>query len=255
MLRLTINGTAIFRVVALCFVCYGTAGCAGGTGLGVDLVSTAQVETMGLETWQAIREQTKASDNRKFQQVAQEVARNVLSAAGENPSAWEIVVFQGDEVNAFALPGRKIGVYEGMFRIADTPDQLAAIIGHEIGHVEQHHSAERVNTQAGTQLGTELIARALGAANVAPPETVAQIVGTGLTYGVVLPYSRNQELEADEIGLRYMVRAGYNPRAAVELWREMGAMGNRQPEFLSTHPDPERRMAALEAMVNKLEER
>ncbi len=255
MLREIFNVAQLIKVVLACTAAILIAGCAGGTGVGLNLVPAAQVEAMGLETWQKIRAQTRETNNQALQQTAQDVGRKVLGGAGENPDAWEIVVFEGEEVNAFALPGRKIGVYEGMFRVADTADQLAAIIGHEIGHVQQQHAAERVNTQVSAQAGTALIAGVLGAADLARPEIVAQVVGAGLTYGVVLPYSRNQELEADKVGVMHMLRAGYNPRAAIELWRAMGALGDRPPEVLSTHPDPQRRMAVIEEMVNALETR
>src|SRR3546814_7480542 len=116
---------------------------------------------MGLDAWQKIRAETSPSGNAGYQQTAAQVASNILSASGRDPGEWEVVVFQGDQVNAFALPGKKIGVYEGMFRVADDPAQLAAVIGHEVAHVEAHHSAERVNTQVATQLGTPLDAAAL----------------------------------------------------------------------------------------------
>jgi len=225
----------------------GLGGCAGdSTGLGVNLVPQEQVQAMGVEAWNAIRQQTPASNNSGYQQTAQRVGNAILRGAGYDPSTWEIVVFQGDEVNAFALPGRKIGVYEGMFGVADTPDQLAAVIGHEVAHVEAHHAAERANTEVGTQLGTQIIGAALGAAGVAPPETITQVLGLGAQYGVALPYGRNQELEADRLGLHYMANAGYDPDAAVRVWQQMATLGGQPPEFLSTHPSPERRIAALQ---------
>lgn len=232
-------------VVAVAFA-LGLGGCAGDdTGLGLNLVPQDEVQAMGVEAWNAIRQQTAASNNSRYQQRAEQVGDAILRGAGYDPATWEIVVFQGDEVNAFALPGRKIGIYEGMFRVAETNDQLAAVIGHEVAHVEAQHAAERVNTEAGTQLGTQIIGAALGAAGVAPPETVTQVLGLGAQYGVALPYSRNQELEADRLGLRYMADAGYDPHAAVTVWQRMAQLGGQPPEFLSTHPNPERRITAL----------
>ena len=225
------------------------AGCAEGTtGLGLNVVDPAQVEQMGLETWQAIKAETPASTDRAAQARAQEISGRILRAAGKDPQRWEVVVFQGAEVNAFALPGGKIGVYEGMFGAANTPDQMAAVIAHEIAHVDAAHAAERVNTEVGSQLAAQIAGAAAAAAGVAAPETVAQVIGVGTQYGVTLPYSRNQELEADRLGMQSMARAGYDPRGAVELWRKLGGGGGaRPPVFASTHPAPEARIASLEA--------
>lgn len=224
------------------------AGCAqGSTGLGLNVVDPAQVDQMGVETWQAIRAETPATRDSSKHAAAQQIANRVLQAGGKDPRQWEVVVFQGNEANAFALPGGKIGVYEGMFDVASTPDQMAAVIAHEVAHVEAAHAAERVNTEVGTQLAAQIAGSAAAAAGVATPETVAQVIGAGTQYGVTLPYSRNQELEADRLGLRAMARAGYDPRASLELWRKMGQQGTRAPTFASTHPAPQDRIAALQA--------
>jgi predicted Zn-dependent protease len=226
------------------------AGCVTeGTGLGLDIVPDSQVEQMGLDSWKEIKAQTPVSRNVAHQREAQEVASRVLRASGKNPNEWEVVVFASDEPNAFALPGKKIGVYDGMFSVADTPDKLAAVIGHEIGHVDAAHSAQRVNTEAGTQLGVQLISNVLGSSTSVSPETLQALLGAGAQYGVILPYSRNQELEADGIGLRYMAQAGYDPYAVLDLWRGMSQLGPNQPTWLSTHPAPEERIAALERMI------
>ena len=220
-----------------------------GTGLGLNLVPETQVEQMGLESWKAIRTETPVSRNTTHQQAAQDVAGRILRASGKNPREWEVVVFASPEPNAFALPGKKIGVYEGMFNVANTPDKLAAVIGHEVAHVDAAHAAERVNTQVGTEIGVQLIGNVLGAVTSIPPETAQALLGAGATYGIALPYSRNQELEADRMGLHYMVQAGYRPQAAVELWQAKSRLGNSQPTLLSTHPAPEERIAELERLI------
>src|SRR5690606_13187919 len=116
-------------------------GCAGSgdTGLGLNLVSAEQVEQLGIESWERLKAETPRSTNKEYQATLQKVGSRVLSAIGENPAAWEMVVFQGDEANAFALPGNKIGVFEGMFQYAKTEAQLAAIVGHEIAHNQRNH--------------------------------------------------------------------------------------------------------------------
>ncbi|GAA0573336.1 M48 family metallopeptidase [Caenispirillum bisanense] len=225
--------------------------CAGqSTGLGINLVSEQQVAQMGAQTWQQMRQEMPPSRNATYQQAARQIADRLLTAAGHDPRQWEVMVFAGEEANAFALPGRKIGVYEGMFRVAANESQLAAVIGHEIGHVDANHSQERLSSQMATQMGVDLAGAALGQAGMGQPEQVAALLGAGAQYGLLLPYSRNQELDADRRGLVYMARAGYDPRAAVELWQRMSQAGGAQPPvFASTHPGHEQRIQYLQQMM------
>ncbi len=227
------------------------AGCAGEgqTGLGLNLVSPEQVQQLGIESWQKLRAETPPSDNATYQAALRKVSNRLLTAAGENPGAWEAVVFKGDAANAFALPGNKIGVYEGLFRVAENEEQLAVVVGHEIAHNQQNHAAERLNSTMATQMGVQLVGVALGATGYGNPNAIAALLGAGAQYGLILPYGRNQELEADRLGLLLVARAGYDPREAVRLWRNMASTGTRQPEFLSTHPGPENRIAQLERLM------
>lgn len=226
-----------------------TASCAGQTGLGLGLVSDSQAEQMGQQAWQELRAKTPAVADPAEQQRAVRVADRVLAAAGESPSAWDVVVFQGQEANAFALPGRKIGVYHGMMTLADTDAELATVLSHEIAHVERKHSAERMSTAMATEAGTDIAGTALGAAGVGSAQTIASILGLGAQYGILLPYSRNQESEADLVGLQLMAHAGYDPRAAITLWQKMEHGGGQPPAFLSTHPSTGQRIQQLEAAM------
>lgn len=225
------------------------AGCGEGTGLGLNLVPEQQINAMGAEAWQAIRSETPVSPNEGDQRRAQRVASRLLAADGHNPSEWEVVVFQGAEANAFALPGKKIGVYEGMMRLTTTDDELAAVIGHEIAHVDARHPAERMNSQVATEAGTQIAGSLLGATTGIDPGLAAGVLGAGAQFGVLLPYSRNQELEADRLGLVTMAKAGYDPRQSVTLWQKMSQQGERAPNFLSTHPAPEARIQQLQALI------
>jgi len=234
-------------VVAVALV---TTGCAtDGTGLGLRLVPDEQVVAMGHQSWEALRKTEPASKNAAYQRTAAQVATRLLAASGRNPGEWEVVVFAGNEVNAFALPNRKIGIYEGMMTMAADEAELAAVVGHEIAHVDRNHAAERVNSQVAADLGVRLAGAALGSAGAADPETVAAVLGIGARYGLLLPYSRNQELEADRLGLFTMAAAGYDPRAAVSLWRKMQGQGGRAPVFMSTHPGPDQRIQRLEMLM------
>jgi predicted Zn-dependent protease len=226
-------------------------GCVGpsDTGLGLDLASPEQVQQLSRESWQRIRAETPPSTNRTYQQALQKVGTRLLNTVGENPATWEMVVFQGDEANAFALPGGKIGVYEGMFRFAQNEAQLAAVVGHEIGHNQEDHAAERLSSAMVTQTSMQLVSAALQIGNIGYANEVAALLGAGMQYGLILPYSRNQELEADRMGLLTMARAGFDPHAAVALWQNMRSAGNAPPAFLSTHPGAEQRIALLQQLM------
>ena len=221
----------------------------GQTGLGLGLVSAEEVEQLGVQSWEQIRAEVPVSRNTTYQRALQQVSTNILTAIGENPASWETVVFASKEANAFALPGNKIGVYEGMFAIATNVDELAAVVGHEIGHNQAEHARQRLDSAATTQTGVQILSAALQIGNIGYSNELAGLLGAGVQYGLILPYSRNQELEADSIGLINMAQAGYDPRAAIKLWQNMQAAGERAPEFLSTHPAPESRIAALEAKM------
>ncbi|HSK41578.1 MAG TPA: M48 family metallopeptidase, partial [Arenibaculum sp.] len=219
------------------------AGCDENDGFPIKIVSDETVRQLGLESWERIRSQARATSDRDLQRTLEIVGERLLRAAGEDPARWELVAFAGDEPNAFALPGGKIGVFEGMFRVAADDGQLAAVIGHEIGHNQAEHSHERLSAAAAKQFGLRLVSAALQLGDVAYANEIAALLGVGVEFGLVLPYSRRQELEADRLGLSTMARAGFDPRKAVELWRRMERIGDRAaPDFLSTHPAPRARI-------------
>jgi predicted Zn-dependent protease len=213
------------------------------------IVSDETVEQLGLETWVRLRQQMPVSRDARAQRQVAEIARRLLVAAGEDPSRWEVQVFAQPQANAFVLPGRRIGVLEGMFRIARTEDQLAAVIGHEIGHLQAEHSRERVSAEMLRQWGLQLISFLLQVNDVAFAREIAALLGVGVEFGLVRPYGRAQELEADRLGLLMMAKAGYDPREAVELWRRMDQQGDGIPALLSTHPAPQDRIEAIRAMI------
>ena len=175
--------------------------------------------------------------------------------AAERNVAWEAAVFQDDTANAFALPGGKVGVNTGIFKVATTQDQLAAVLAHEIVHVTANHHDEQVTRQMGTQLGLSVLTAVVGGAY---GQNAGQLVNQGGSLfaqaGFLLPRSRDQELEADEVGQQLMAQAGFNPSQAVTLWRNMQmAGGNTAPQWLSTHPDPSNRIERLSAAVPRWE--
>jgi predicted Zn-dependent protease len=164
-------------------------------------------------------------------------------------TGWQVELFEDETANAFALPGGKIGVHTGLLLVATTPGQLAAVLGHEVGHVLDRHSNARVSQSTLLNTGMQLGAIVLGTET---PEKAALMgaLGVGLQYGVELPYGRDQESAADQIGLELMARAGFDPRESVTLWQNMArAGGAAPPEFMSTHPSSDTRISRLEALV------
>jgi predicted Zn-dependent protease len=216
----------------------------------INLVPESQVQAMGLETWARLRAAVPPSQDERRQSVVRRTADRLLRANNQNPAAWQIELFASPQVNAFALPGGRIGVFEGMFRVAENPDQMATVIGHEIGHVVARHGQARMNAEAWRRLGVQVVNIALGLSNVRYHNEIAAALGLGTQYGLLLPYSRRQELQADRLGLFAMAAAGYDPAQAPALWRRMDAMlPPRGPTFLATHPAPAARIEQLEALV------
>lgn len=212
------------------------------------LFPEGEMAAMGGAAYQQIKQETpvsaKARTNRYVQCVARAITREV---PGGTP--WEVTVFDDERANAFALPGGKVGVYAGLLDVARDQDQLAAVIGHEIAHVTARHGNARVSAAYATQAGLTL-AQALAGAQTAMKQQLLGLLGVGAQYGVLMPYGRGQESEADVIGLELMARAGFDPRASVALWRNMAAQGGGQPPaFLSTHPSHEQRIRGLEARM------
>jgi predicted Zn-dependent protease len=173
------------------------------------------------------------------------------------PGPWEVLVFDSDQVNAFALPGRKIGVYRGMLKVAENQSQLAAVIGHEVGHVLARHGNERVSQATAAQLSQSAVSATLATQDMGSEtgQLIMAGVGLGTQYGVLLPYSRTHESEADIIGLELMAKAGFDPRESVTLWQNMAAAsgGQAPAELMSTHPSNDTRISNLRAHLPEAE--
>ncbi|MES1923924.1 M48 family metallopeptidase [Salinisphaera sp. T31B1] len=216
----------------------------------LQLFSEDTIAQMGVKSYQQMKQQepidTSTADNRYVKCVADAITR---VTGGE----WEVTVFKDDQVNAFALPGGKIGVYSGLLDVAKNDDQLAAVIGHEVGHVLAHHGNERISQQYATQGGLSVVSAFLGSGGGgAGSQAVMSALGLGAQVGILLPFSRTQESEADLIGLELMARAGFDPRQSVQLWQNMAAAGGEQPaEFMSTHPSDQTRINNLESHMAK----
>jgi metalloendopeptidase OMA1, mitochondrial len=208
------------------------------------LLPESQDAEMGLQAYQQILDESKVASNPELNRRVQEVGRRIAAVSPHPEWDWQFTLFDNDEPNAFALPGGKVGVNTGLFQVAKNDAQLAAVIGHEVAHAIARHGAERMSQGMLSQLGAAAVG--IGTGNAAYAELAAQAA----TLGIILPYSRTQESEADHIGLIYMAEAGYDPREAVALWRNFESFGGaRQPEFLSTHPAPGSRIENLEDLM------
>jgi predicted Zn-dependent protease len=201
---------------------------------------------MGITAFSELKKETPISRDARAQSyarcVAEAITREITTPGA--PRSWEVVVFQDDSANAFALPGGKIGVHTGLFKVATNQDQLATVIGHEVAHVLADHSNERASSQLATTGALEAINSLSGPASPAKSRTLA-VLGVGAQVGVLLPFSRAQESEADVLGLDLMARAGFDPAAGPALWENMARLGGQPPEILSTHPSSGTRIAAL----------
>ena len=211
----------------------------------VGCVSESSLRVQANQQFQEMRRQMPISQDPAERAYIFCVAQSVLRVVEEPyaSQAWEVEVFNKPDANAFAMPGGKIGVNNGILKVARNQDQLAAVIGHEIAHVTREHQVAQVNRG----MATSGVAAIAGAAAGLPPQDVQTMAQIGLT----LPFSRKHEREADDIGLLYMADAGFDPRASVELWKNMDDVGGaRPPQFLSTHPAPEDRMGNLIARMS-----
>lgn len=214
------------------------------------LFPEADMQQMGVTAFQEMRQQLPQATDPAVTRYVRCVVDAVLAVTpGANGQAWEVQVFRDDSANAFALPGGKIGVHTGLLDVAETQDQLAAVIGHEIAHVLAKHSNERFSQQALVSTGLQA-AQILGGTPTPAKQQLMGLLGLGAQVGILLPYSRTQESESDLLGLDLMAAAGFDPRASIALWRNMAKAGNgAPPEFLSTHPSGTTRMEALQARM------
>ena len=217
------------------------------------LFPESKMDELGAAAYAALQGETPRSQDALVNAFVHCVADAVVDALndGERRYEWEVTVFRDTSVNAFALPGGKIGVYTGLLEVARGQHQLAAVIGHEVGHVLASHANERVSQSWVVESGLGLAQVIAGTGSSANPELFA-LLGLGAQVGVLLPFSRIQESEADWIGLDLMARAGFDPRASVSLWQNMArAGGSAPPELLSTHPSSDTRIRELQRRMTK----
>ena len=218
-----------------------------GSGCTVPIISERELELESDGEFKKMRNQMTESRDARTIAYVQCVSDAILAEVDEPYAGldWEVVVFEDEAVNAFALPGGHIGVFTGLLKVAENQDQLAAVIGHEVAHVTERHSYEQVNRQLTTQGAVYA-----GAAVIGGGQTTYDLLSMGAQIGVTLPFGRGAESEADVVGLDFMAEAGFDPRGSVQLWKNMDAEGGAgPPAFLSTHPSSSTRISSLIAQL------
>jgi len=238
------------KLITVCFIILSISACStSSTGRNkMSLYSNAELNKMGVTSFEQMKKDIPISSDKATNDfvicVADAITANVSKSAHQGE--WEVVVFDSAQVNAFALPGGKIGVYTGILNVTEDQDQLAAIIGHEVGHVIEHHSNERLSANKVSNVGMAVAAIALGASDIENKGLWVAGLGIGLQYGLIMPYSRSHESEADIVGQDLMARSGFAPAASIQLWKNMSKLSkDAPPEFMSTHPSNNTRIKQL----------
>lgn len=208
------------------------------------LMSDSEMTQLGMTSANELLRKEPIERGTPAARAVEAIGQRIATAAGTQGITWRFHTIRKDIPNAFALPGGEVFVYTGILKYARNDAQLAAVLGHEIAHVLARHGAERMSIAVASQAGAALAGAAVG-----DPQ-FAQAMGIAANYGVVLPYSRTQESEADRIGLILMAKAGYPPEAAIDLWRNMMQVpGQKPPPFLATHPSNEQRIADIKQYI------
>lgn len=235
----------------------------------LNLVSESEILSASLTEYQSYMKTAKVSTDANATAIVKNVAQRIAAAAeayltvtGQTADlqnyAWEFNLTQDDNLNAFCMPGGKIVVYSGMLKLigngADRDDELAAVIGHEVGHAIAKHGQERASQQLLQQMGGSVLGAVMGGASAQTQQAIATAYGMGTQYGALLPFSRKHELEADYIGIVLATIAGYDADAAITLWQKMeAASGGANPApFMSTHPSSTKRISELQKAIPKV---
>lgn len=216
------------------------------------LVDDGQLVTLADQAWSEIAAKIPPVRDPSAHARLAEIGAPLVRAAGRDDLPWTFVVLDSPEFNAFVLPNGRVGFFRGLFEFAQSDDEIGSVLGHEIGHVVARHPAERVSQELAVQAGVSLATAIFAGENGEYAQEIGAALGAGAIFGVILPYSRKHELEADRVGVELMKAAGQDPAAAVRFWERMAARpqeGPKPPEVLSTHPADGRRLTELKAIV------
>lgn len=214
-------------------------------------VPEQQEVTMGQSAFAEVLSKEPLSQNTRFQQIVERVGMRIAGVTGRADYRWETKVVASQTQNAFCLPGGKIVVYEGILPVCQNEAGLAVVMSHEVAHVLARHGGERMSQAAAVNGAQTVVGFVMRNQEQVSRDIVMKAYGLGSQYGVILPYSRKHELEADQIGIALMAQAGYDPSEAPRFWHRFAAasQGAKPAEFMSTHPSDERRAADLEKQL------
>lgn len=223
-----------------------------GCSTGPTFFSESHLAAMAASEFARMKQEMPISRDPQANAMVQRVSQRIAATVGDEVESanWEFVVFDDNSANAFAMPGGKIAVFTGILKIASTDDELAAVIGHEIAHVQLQHANQRMSAEVLRMAGG--VVAVIGTRNMEESKRnqILAAYGLGTQVGIMLPYSRSHELQADRQGLLIAARSGYDPRAAITFWQKMErAGGSSVPEFLSTHPSGATRIRDLQAAM------
>jgi metalloendopeptidase OMA1, mitochondrial len=220
------------------------------------LISSQQEMQLGATAFSQMKEAVPVSKDTAAQAMVERVGQRIAAVAPLPGAEWEFVLFESPEVNAFCLPGGKVGIYSGILPITKTEAGLATVIGHEVAHAVARHGAERMSEAVAMQVGGSVLDFSLQRVDSDPHWQSAAVTayGLGAKLGRELPHSRRQESEADYLGMLYMARAGYDPEEAIRFWERFKAFNEAQgagatPWFLRTHPLDEARIQQLKELL------
>lgn len=219
------------------------------------LIPESEEASLGLQAYRQTLSKARISNDSGTNAMVTRIGQRIAAVANRPDYRWEFTVIdEAKTANAFALPGGKVAVYTGLLPYTQTEDGLAFVVAHEIAHAIARHGGERMSQQMLLQYGQQGLNAALqGSASAATLETVNTVYGISSTLGILLPYSRSHESEADEIGLMLMAKAGYDPRQATNFFKKMLSerKGGKTPVFLSTHPADEARIQKINQLIPK----
>ena len=213
-----------------------------------------QIAAMAATAWSDMKAQTPQTSDPRLRNTVMRTWNRIERATPKAGEQWDVAVFDTEDVNAFVMPGNRVGVYRGMVELSENDDQLSSVLGHEVGHAVYRHANRRMSRAMLAQ--GALVAGQVAVASSEELQQYGQLIGAlggaAVQFGVVLPYSRQSELEADRAGVDYMHKAGFDVKQSVRLWELMDqkSKGQRPPEFMSTHPDPARRAQELRQYIN-----
>ena len=215
------------------------------------LIPKSQEISLGIQSYNEILKREKESEDTQLNQIIRRVGQRIASVSDMPKLEWEIKLIESDQKNAFALPGGKIAIYTGILSIAKNEAGLATVMSHEIAHVIARHGAQRMTQQM--LLQGAMIGAGLSMKNSTQKNIVLSALGVGVLYGFTLPFSRLHESEADQIGLIYMAKAGYDPNEAINFWQRFGQVkgGKGPPEWASTHPADATRIQGLRSYLSR----